>query len=196
MVASSGYWTLQYMPFIENMAKKFNSRFSWKFDTDELTSIAIEAALKAERRFDPDRGSFSSYARRFIEGALMRQTSELSPKQQQLINKIYKRLDSYVKEHDAIPNIEVILDELGISQAQYKALPATHPVFTSFVESDALVQDSELLFEVNDAMARLPEKYRDTIYAATQDKRYSKRLYTEGVQMLQELLEVGDNNGK
>jgi len=183
-----GHYTVSYIPFIENFVKKLYHRFGRRYDYEELLSVAMEASLKAEKKYDPQRARFSTYARRYIEGAILKSITQMSPKQQQLLNRIYKYVDKYVELHNAIPNIEVVLKALEITEAQYEALPANQLVFTQFTEVDSLTEEDELLYELDDAVERLPDNLRLAVTAYREDKPHSKHVLKKAITELKRML--------
>lgn len=117
--------TIKYLPFIVKRVGKKYQKHQGIYKFDMLLEVAIEAALKAESRFDPSKGlDFSTYARYDIDGDLNSCTSVLSKHQRALYNKLLSFISSYVETYNIHPSKASILKGLNISEVQYDNLMA------------------------------------------------------------------------
>jgi DNA-directed RNA polymerase specialized sigma subunit len=177
------------MPFIENFVRKLHRRYANHGEYEELLSEAILASLHAEKRYDPDKGKFSAYARRFIEGAVIKSITKLGTKQQHVLNKVYKALDKYVAEHNAIPNIEVILESIGVTKEAYEA--ATINEYTQevyFGDIPEVPVDVDTYYDLYMNIDKLPEKWRLTIYDVLADRPYNTSVYKTAIRKLKDMM--------
>ena len=189
---SSGFYTVQYEPFITNFVRNLYYKFGQRFDYDDMLSVATIASLEAEDRYDPDVGSFSSFVRKPIEGAVIRSISTTSSKQQSLLIKVFSYIDKYAYEHEEIPDIVMVLAELKIKPEDYeRALSASDTIHVVPME-DAYTQESDNheFEDLYDGIDRLPEKYRIVVERFMDDKPYSQAMLTTAIQKLKQIMEV------
>lgn len=124
--------TLKYSPFILRRVREKYSKHMGIYKFDALLEVALEASLKAERNYDPSRGTdFSTYARHYIDGDMDSFVSNLTKSQVEIHKRMLAFIDGYVKENEAYPSENMICKALGMSFEKYKEfLRDLEPVVT------------------------------------------------------------------
>ena len=189
----NGYYTVKYLPFIENHTRKLYNRFAQRYDYEDLLSEATLAALLAEKIYKPEVSEFSSYIRKRIEGAVIRSVSSTSSKQQSLLMKIYKWVEDYTEKTEAIPSIDMALHATGINHGDYKkALASADNIYRVPMDEVVMVSEDmgEELNDVMDAVSRLPKKYNNAINNYLADRSYSQFTLKTAVIKIKDILDV------
>ncbi|MBM7097677.1 MULTISPECIES: sigma-70 family RNA polymerase sigma factor [Alteribacter] len=106
----------KYEPLIFSLLKKFRLHF----DQEEYVQIARVALFHAWRRFDPDMGAFPAFAKRYIEGYLIRAIKKdrrLNDHCQLIEPVLLEDVAPHYKEESLQPVYE-IMNEAGLSFRQ------------------------------------------------------------------------------
>jgi RNA polymerase sigma factor for flagellar operon FliA len=115
--------TLRYIPYIlRRVQRKYVKHYAiYKFD--DLLEVAIEGALKAEKRFDRTKGvDFSTYAKYDIDGEMDNYIASNTKTQIALYRQILQFVEKYVANHSIYPSDKEIAKGIGITIEKYKAL--------------------------------------------------------------------------
>ncbi len=183
-----GSYTLQYLPMVESITRKLHNRFRRQHDYEDMRSEAIIAALQAEKKYDPTKAKFGMFIRKYVEGAIIRSITTVTNRQHVNLAKIYGYINKYLTEHDKVPSLNMVLDELGIDKEAYdKAMVSTHVIQVPYddVAHERFDGDTEDLY---DAVNRLSDPYRDAVISMLEDRSYSKSRYRSAIKQLKEML--------
>jgi len=193
-MSSKGAYTVQYLPFIEGRVKKLSNRFGQRYDYDDMLSVATLASLLAEASYDPERSEFSGYIKKHIDGAVIRSVTTSSSKQQSLLINVYRWIETYTDEHDAVPSIGMALKALNIVESDYlKATASSEYLFRVPMDDvDPVSEPSEDTAELEDAIARLPRKYRRVVEAYLEDRPFNQSVYKTALTKLKQLIKESE----
>jgi len=179
------------MPFIQGYVRKLYHRFAKRYAYDDMLQEAFIAALLAEKRYDPEKGDFSSFIKKPIDGAVIRSVTTTTSKQQTLLLRVYKYVEEYSAEHSEIPSIEMALQHLKIDWIDYERAfhSAEHlyrvPIDEIVLESS---DDPSEIEDLHDGIERLPKKYRRIMLNYLADKPYSESGYKTALKKLKEIM--------
>lgn len=120
-VEEVGY-TLKYIPWVLQQTAEIYNKHHKKYDFNELLSVAFTACAKCERNFKADKGAFTGYAEKYLEGALNAYVSNLTRTQLTLLKRIQDFTEKYFKEHNSYPIEGVIIKSLKISEEAFRDL--------------------------------------------------------------------------
>ncbi len=116
-----GSLTLQYMPYIFRTVGKKYYKHSRVYRYDDLLEVAIEASLKAEKRFNPDLGTdFSTYARHYINGDLSRYILNMTKHQFDIYTQMMDYIKKYFSKYGSYPTELKICKALGMTLEKYR----------------------------------------------------------------------------
>lgn len=116
-------YTLKYLPFILRRVQKKHAKHYAIYKFDDLLDAAVEGALKAEKRYQPSKGTdFSTYARYDIDGAMDSFITNNTKTQLILYKKILQFVEEYVNGNSIYPSDIDIIKGVGITTEKYKEL--------------------------------------------------------------------------
>ena len=104
------------------MTRRLAQQYSWQGrDSEDLLQVANMSLIKAMRRFDPERGSFESYAKATISGELKNHLRDYSwsikpPRRiQEMQSEIHRCTEEIAQSDGTIPRTVDLADRIGAS---------------------------------------------------------------------------------
>lgn len=190
------------MGFIHKLTRKICNKYRGYHDYEDLLSVAFVAAVEAEKRFNPDKGEFSSYIRPRVEGALLKYASNLTVAQHRLLRSVYKFIEEFYEKHAMYPTQETIIKALGTTRDKLHAILTLSEKSAKQVPEEVLEDASidcnlDMLSEfenVMQAVSRLPKKHRDKINAFLLDPSQSEDSIKEQLRLLRGMLQIEIQN--
>lgn len=155
-------YTEQYAPYIRKIVGAMYKKRSGYYEFNELLSIAMLASIEAERRYNPELATFSTYIKRRVEGALTSFITNLDSGSLKTLKDILKFIKHYQAEHGLTPSLNIISD--GVKAPVEKLIRILANANINIVSYDATStdlfdDDNTLELEVAELLDALPPEH-------------------------------------
>lgn len=138
-------YTLSYTPWVLAKTREMYIRFNKRYEFNDLLSVIIIACQEAELKFDASKQSmFTSYAAKFVEGAVISYTSNLSTTQVKLLKRIQEFTEHYFIKHNSYPAKHIILETLKVSEQRFENLLAQNAQLQYIENEDDFQEVSDI----------------------------------------------------
>jgi RNA polymerase sigma factor FliA len=192
-----------HVALVEHVVLRLSAGFPRHVDRSELVSAGMVGLVEAADRFDPDRGiPFSRFAATRIRGAMLDsvRTADWAPRSVRSLARDAEAAEQHLASKlGRTPQLDEVAEAVGISSAELDQLreqvnrgvvmtldhaygdDATIPLVATIVdpsspEPDMVLETTERVAYLRDAVAALPDRHRDVIQGYFLDGRTSQEI--------------------